>query len=227
MNYDIKNARESKGFSQGSVAEALGISRQTYARIETGDSELTLWQAMKLAQLFDITLADITGEDIKTIPGANYDIEKYKAIITQCIRYGADDDGKITKTKLAKLAYLVDFGWFYDHLVPLTGLTYLRRARWPVPDAYFHMLDYLQDAESISIENKGKAQLIENIETPNQNGLSDEELTFIKQVCAKWKGKKTDEIVRFTHDQLPWKICRENEIIPYELIIQEKPDHIY
>jgi hypothetical protein len=53
-----------------------------------------------------------------------YDIEQYKAILTQCIKFGSDKDGKITKTKLAKLAYLIDFGWFYENLELLTGLSY-------------------------------------------------------------------------------------------------------
>lgn len=120
MYQKVKEVRESRGLTQGEVAEKLEISRQTYARIESGESEITLGQAVKLAKLLDITLADITGEDIRVVSNQEYDIEKYKAILTQCIRLGADKDGKITKTKLAKLAYLVDFGWFYDNLEPLT-----------------------------------------------------------------------------------------------------------
>lgn len=124
MHQKVKEIRESRGFTQGEVAERLDISRQTYARIESGESELTLGQAVQLAKMLDITLADITGEDVRVISNQEYDIEKYKAILTQCIRFGSDKDGKITKTKLAKLAYLIDFGWFYEHLEALTGLSY-------------------------------------------------------------------------------------------------------
>ena len=87
MYQKVKETRENRDFTQAEVAERLDISRQTYARIETGESELTLGQAVKLAKLLDITLADITGEDVRVISNQEYDIEKYKAILTQCIRF--------------------------------------------------------------------------------------------------------------------------------------------
>lgn len=227
MHQKVKEVRESRWLTQGEVAERLDISRQTYARIESGESEITLGQAVKLAKLLDITLADITGEDVRVISNQEYDIEKYKAILTQCIKWGADIDGKITKTKLAKLAYLVDFGWYYEHLDPLTGLSYRKLPQWPVPDAYFRTLEELQDSESIIIEAKGRTQLIENIGIPSEDGLSLQHIGFIRQVCEKWKGKNTEEIVNFTHAQLPWMICYDGEIIPYSLITQEEPSNVY
>ncbi len=120
MYQKVKEVRESRGFTQGEVAERLDISRQTYARIESGEGEITLGQAVQLAKMLDITLADITGEDVRVVANQEYDIDRYKAILTHCIKWGSDTDGKITKTKLAKLAYLVDFGWFYEHLESLT-----------------------------------------------------------------------------------------------------------
>lgn len=60
MYQKVKEIRESLGLTQGEVAERLDISRQTYARIESGESEITLGQAVKLSKMFDITLADIT-----------------------------------------------------------------------------------------------------------------------------------------------------------------------
>ncbi len=227
MYQKVKEMRESRWFTQGEVAERLDISRQTYARIESGESEITLGQAVKLAKMLDITLADITGEDVRVIANQEYDMERYKAILTHCIKWGSDTDGKITKTKLAKLAYLVDFGWFYEHLESLTQLLYRKLPQWPVPDAYFRTLEELQNSESIIIESKGRTQLIENIGSPMRDTLSDEQLAFIKRVCENWKGKNTEEIVHFTHEQLTWKICRDNEIIPYSLITQEDPENVY
>ncbi len=227
MYQKVKEVRESHGLTQGEVAERLAISRQTYARIESGDSEITLTQAVELGKLLDISLADITGEDVRVTSNQEYDIEKYKAIITQCIRFWSDKDGKITKTKLAKLAYLIDFGWFYEHLESLTGLSYRKLPQWPVPDAYFRTLEELQNSESIIIESKGRTQLIENIGAPSEDGLSMEQIAFIRKICEKWRWKNTEEIVKYTHEQLPWKICYDGEIIPYALITQEEPTNVY
>lgn len=227
MYQKVKEVRESRGFTQGEVAERLDISRQTYARIESGESDLTLGQAVKLAKMLDLTLADITGEDVRVTENQSYDIEKYKAILTQCIKFWSDKDGKITKTKLAKLAYLIDFGWFYEHLDSLTGLSYRKLPLWPVPDAYFRTLEELQNSESIVIEPKGRTQLIENIGAPTADWLSDEQIAFIRKICEKWRWRNTEEIVKYTHEQLPWKVCYDGEIIPYELITQEEPTNVY
>lgn len=227
MYQKVKEKRESLWLTQGEVAERLDISRQTYARIESGDSEITLGQAVKLGKLLNMTLADITWEDIRVIENQSYDIEKYKAILTQCIKFWSDKDGKITKTKLAKLAYLIDFWWFYEHLESLTGLSYRKLPQWPVPDAYFRTLEELQNSESIVIEPKGRTQLIENIGTPTEDGLSIEQIAFIRRICEKWRWKNTEEIVNYTHEQLPWKVCYDGEIIPYELITQEEPTNVY
>lgn len=153
--------------------------------------------------------------------------EKYNEIIQNCIKFWCDKDGKITKTKLAKLCYLADFSWFYYHLEPMTGLAYIKLPQWPVPEAYFRAVDSLQCLGKINETQKGQAKLISNIEEPECHELTHEELDLIQKICTKWQDKKTEEIVSFTHVQMPRKICNDMEIIPYEFITQEDPDHVY
>ena len=50
---------------------------------------------------------------------------------------------------------------------------------------------------------------------------------MVKKVSEAWKGKPTVDIVNFTHEQLPWQICLDDEVIPYGLIFQEEPEKIY
>jgi len=57
--------------------------------------------------------------------------------------------------------------------------------------------------------------------------LTNEEIELIKKISAKWKDKRTQEIVDFTHEQLPFKLCAPDEVIPYELITQENPENVY
>ncbi len=226
MLVNLRTLRESRWFTQDQIAIFLGISRPTYVRIEAGRTELTLTQAQKIAEKFQISLDDLTSDVF--IEGKTIDKDKYKQIITSCIAYGASEDGKITKTKLAKLVYLVDFWWYYEHLEPMTrGIKYRRIAQWPVPDVFFSVVDELQDESLVHLELKGNAQLLENTESPSTGKLTPDELTFIEKVCTVWKGKNTKEIVDFTHEQLPWQICYPDEEIPFVLITQEDPDHVY
>lgn len=227
MVVDIKKLREEKGFSQQEVADHLGITRQTYSNIEKWTSELSLWAAVKLADLCGVTIDHFMNQDTQTTATTETNREKYKQIIKNCIKYWSGSDGKITKTKLAKLCYLVDFTRFYNHLQSLTGLEYRRIRQWPVPDAYFGTIDELEAEESIAVEKKWAAYMIENISDSETSNLNTDEMNLIKEICKKRKKANTQEIVNFTHKQLPWMMCQEKEIIPYEFITQEEPENVY
>lgn len=119
----LRYLREQKNMSQDVFAEKIGMSRATYIRIESGEKSPTLDELKIMAQILEITVESLIS-DTKAESDHPIDEEKYQQILENCIEFGADKDGKITKTKLAKLAYLVDFSWYYEHLVPLTGLQY-------------------------------------------------------------------------------------------------------
>jgi uncharacterized phage-associated protein len=153
--------------------------------------------------------------------------EKYKQIILNALKYGADGDGKITKAKLAKLVYLSDFTWYYLNSTSMSGMTYRRLPRGPVADVYFRALDELEEDGIIIREQKGRAILFSLVEKEvSTNRLSGDELELIEKIGKAWGGKSTDDIVSFTHGQLPWQICRDGEVIPYGLIIQEEPERV-
>ena len=69
--------------------------------------------------------------------------------------------------------------------------------------------------------------MISNIDKPQSDKLSSEELLLLKKIASKRKSKNTKQIVDFTHQQLPRSIARDKEIIPYSLITQEDDDNIY
>ena len=227
---NIEKARSMRGYSQEQVARALGISRPTYSNVENGKKELTISQAKALSSILNIGLDDIFGatDSLSVFSNPISSTEKYKQIMLNALKYGADSDGRITKTKLAKLVYLVDFLWYYNNSSSMSGMAYRKLARGPVSDIYFRILDELEEDGTIVKEPKGKAILFSLVEENAPfNKLSVTELNLIKSIGNAWKGKSTDEIVEFTHRQLPWQICRDGEVIPYSLITQEEPERVY
>jgi hypothetical protein len=144
------------------------------------------------------------------------------------------NDGKVPKTKLAKLLYLADFSWFYKHLESMSGMQYRKITYGPVPDMFFRAIDELEESGKIVVDRKeddGKEIFLISECESNRNEkigtISKEEEGLMSDIVKKWKDKKTKEIVNFTHNQLPYFLCRENELIPYELITQEDPDKVY
>ncbi len=219
----IKDLRIKKGLRQEEVAKKLEISRSSYISFEQGKIELNFSQIVKLSDVFGISLEEVEG-------GLQSNYEKYKEMILAYIRKASSGDGSILKTKLAKMLYLADFTWFYNHLESMSGMQYRRIKYGPVPDMYFRAIDELEEKGKITINYKKEMLLIsENRGSKNQKleKLSKEEIRLIEKIAKKWKDKKTSEIVDFTHNQLPYKICSPDEIIPYELITQEDPKYVY
>ena len=75
----------------------------------------------------------------------------------------------------------------------------------------------------------GLSLLLERVVTYSRQEtiLLSEEIELIQEIAQKWCQHNTESIVEFTHEQLPWKISRDNEVIPYELITQEEPENVY
>ena len=219
----IKDLRIKKGLKQDEIAKKIDISRSSYISFEQGKTELNFSQIVKLSDIFGISLEEVES-------GVSPNNEKYKEMILAYIRKGSAKDGKILKTKLAKMLYLADFAWFYDYLESMSGMQYRRIKYGPVPDMYFRAIDELEESGRISINHKNDMLLISESRASEKQHLkeiSKQEMSLISKIAKKWKDKRTNEIVRFTHDQLPYKICSPDEIIPYELITQEDPKYVY
>lgn len=224
----LKELRTKHKLSQEQVAATIGVSRPTYSAIEVGTQMLNTEEVQKLANLYAIGVDDLLSGHIP-------DIAKYKQMILTYLRMGLSPDGKIPKTKLAKLLYLADFAWFYDHTQSMSGMQYRKIEYGPVPDAFFRALDELEEDGKIEIDrkvdDKERTMFLIRESDSNHNEklttLTLPEMKLMKEIGKKWKDKKTKDIVNFTHNQLPYALCRQEEIIPYTLIIQEDPDKVF
>lgn len=59
----IRLMRELKKWSQEQMAEKLNISANGYAKIERGETQLTLPRLQQLSEIFEISLDDLVKED--------------------------------------------------------------------------------------------------------------------------------------------------------------------
>ncbi len=219
----IKTLRLKRGLSQATLAEKLDLSRQSYMAVERGSREMTLQEAEKLCEFYAISI-----EELSNATAPQY--EKYKQMILAYLKSPVSTDGKVPKTKLAKLLYLADFAWYYEKLESMSGMQYLRRAYGPVPDPYFRALAELEEEGKITIDRKGDAMLVSIGAGANRQKLDllqKDEVELMKKISTKWKDKRTQEIVDFTHEQLPYKLCAPDEVIPYELITQQDPEYVF
>lgn len=217
----VTKLRELSGLTQEEVANKLGISRQSWILVEKGERDLNTGELEVLATLFGIDIADFFTEISN--------VRKFRQMYLACLKYAANEHGNVPKTKLAKLLYLVDFTQFFKMLESMSGVRYRRLDYGPVADIFFSLTDDLLESGKINIEilDRGAQMLSSRTKEEETSELTEDELDRIKEICELWKDKPTQEIVNFTHEQKPWKMCRDGEYIPYSLIIQEDPDHVY
>lgn len=214
---NIERIRSVQGLTQEQMSNVLDISRVTYINVTKGKRDLTTSELEKLSAYFNVPIAEFFDQ-----PRNN---DKFKQMYFYILRYFRDG---VPKTKLAKLLYLADFSYFFDNLTPMSGVRYIRREYGPVADIFFELTDDLYDKGKINIKPLDYALIISPTTIEHEeNQLSEEEKDLMDKICVFWKDKRTSEIVNFTHEQKPWKMCRDGEYIPYSLITQEDPDHVY
>ncbi len=63
MNNDVRERREAEGLSQGELADAVGVSRQTINAIERDRYDPSLELAFALADHFDCRVEDLFDPD--------------------------------------------------------------------------------------------------------------------------------------------------------------------
>ena len=66
MNNSLPNSREKAGLSQGQLAEAVGVTRQTINAIERERYDPSLELAFKLAAYFDCDIEDLFDPDLES-----------------------------------------------------------------------------------------------------------------------------------------------------------------
>lgn len=152
---------------------------------------------------------------------SNTQENKLRGMLEYCLLNGSSH-GKIPKTKLFKLIYLSDFTSYYSTGKSISGLEYKNREYGPVPDVLFFLVDKMVESGDIVIEDGSLASFHKlAIEPKYLKNLTEGEEKILSEVCDYWSKKSTGEIVDLTHKQRPWALTKEDEVVPYELILQE------
>lgn len=63
IGFNIRKAREKKGFSQDYMANVLEISQASYARLENEDTKITVERLYKIAEILDSSIIDFFDVD--------------------------------------------------------------------------------------------------------------------------------------------------------------------
>lgn len=74
LNNNVKYLRTEKKLSQQSLADAIGVDRSTVSRIENGEIETTVDNAIKIANKLNVSLNDLVSKDLRFDNGEIIDL---------------------------------------------------------------------------------------------------------------------------------------------------------
>ena len=170
----IQQQRKKRNLTQKFLASALKISRPTYVQIEQGERDLTITEAKKLAEVFDIPFENFLKgkEDTKTVvkiegkkkqkQEAKDEIrisvpqEKAEKFEQTLLYILAKIGGKpnIGQTVLYKLLYFIDFDYYEKFEEQLIGAKYIKNHYGPTPVMFAKFIERLEKKKKIKKKQK-------------------------------------------------------------------------
>ncbi|MDP3953449.1 MAG: DUF4065 domain-containing protein [bacterium] len=238
----IQEQRKRRNLTQEFLASALKVSRPTYAQIERGGRDLTITEAKKLAEIFDIQFEKFLEgkEDAKTIvriegkrkqrQGTEGEIrisvpqEKADKFEQTLLYILAKIGGKpnIGQTVLYKLLYFIDFDYYEKHEEQFIGAEYIKNHYGPTPVMFTKFIDRLEkDGKVEKIKSKfykheQTKYLVNPSEPLDLSALSAQELAHIDWEIDRLGDLTATQISALSHLDTPWIAAKEREPLEYE-----------
>ncbi len=223
----IKTKRKAIGLSQTEVADALGLSRPTYTKLENGLVKPSKEERAILAGVFGVSVTTLEKQEIspriskkdisvQSIPKEN--VEKFKQTLLYILgKVGGRPN--IGQTVLYKLLYFIDLDYYEKFEERLIGATYIKNTYGPTPVSFAKIVREMQD-EGKLVEVKSKyfdkdQTKYVPVSEADMSLFSGNELKHIDDELERLAHKNARELSDLSHIDTPWLVAKEREVINY------------
>lgn len=125
------------------------------------------------------------------------------------------------KTVLWKLLYFSDFNYYKKNFKAISNEEYRKIEHGPAPKHFDKAIEKLIKENKIECQvSKGKYEKwkFKSLKEPQINFLQKEEIQTIDKVIQKLGCCKAKEISNLSHEDNPWKVSKNYELIDYGLV---------
>ena len=238
----IQEQRKKRNLTQEFLASALKISRPTYMQIEQGERDLTITEAKKLAEVFDISFENfLNGKEdakitvkIESTKGAARKVkdeirisvpqekaEKFEQVFLYILsKIGGKPN--IGQTVLYKLLYFIDFDYYEKFEEQLIGAKYIKNHYGPTPVMFAKIMDQMEKKGKVEkikskfYKHEQTKYLVNPNEPLNLSALSAQELAHIDWEISRLGDLTATQISALSHLDTPWVVAKERESLEYE-----------
>ena len=232
--------RNKQGISQAFVAKKIGVSRASYIEIEKGAKELTLSQANKIAEIFNVSFEELLSG--KIISGIHVSIEnesekkerqetridvpqknlkKFKEVLLYVLEK-VGSKSNVGMTVLYKLLYFIDFDYYEKFEEQLVGATYIKNHFGPTPVEFKKIVESMESKGELETV-KSKYFLHEQTKyLPHRKAdisvLNAKEIKHIDEVLSRLSDKSATELSEYSHNDVPWITAEDGRPLSYESV---------
>ena len=143
---------------------------------------------------------------------------KFKALVHQIVA-SCDDPNRLGATKLNKICWFADTIAYRLHGKSITGETYVKRQRGPVPKSILFAIRELEAEQKIGVRDheylpSKKIRLFVSLKDPDPRALTDDERSIVQFVIDGVCNHHTaTSISELSHDTI-WDAANDGEEIP-------------
>ena len=157
-----------------------------------------------------------------------FNLDKFKAMIHYIISK-CESNENLGRVVLYKLLYFSDFDYYEKYEEPISGETYIRKPKGPVPSHFFIAINELIDEkkiyESSQIVIDYNKYSYAALTSPNMNLLSKNEIDVMDDTINKLAHLYSDEISKYSHGDIPWRLANDGEALNYEAVFYRDPEY--
>lgn len=240
LGQKIKKLRGEKELIQEELAKFIGISRAALSELERGNRSLDALELAKIAKVFELSADELLQnkrveiEDSvksKYVVNANKDIKFESEKLRELILYILSKCGgkpNFGETVLYKLLYFIDFDAYEVLGKTIIGMNYIHQKFGPMPQIrqYQPVIQTMKDNREIKIFNQdyyGKTQKrYIALRDYKIDKFSVKEKELVDRVLTRLSDMSARQVEEYVHGDAPWSSTKNNEIIPYDLVIYRK-----
>jgi len=238
LGIKIKHTRERIGLSQEALAKELKISRAAISQIETGDRKISAEELVRFSEIFNVptdVLLDIR-KDIEifleaaveekfkkqetriSVPQRN--LKKFKEILIYILEQ-VGSKPNVGETVIYKLLYFIDFNFYEKYEDQLIGATYIKNYHGPTPKEFIKIAKEMEGKELVKVKDKyfkyPQTKYLP-LRKSDLTLLKAHEKEVIDSVLNKLSDMNASEISEYSHNDAPWQIAQDGEVIDYESV---------
>ncbi|MFH1255144.1 MAG: type II toxin-antitoxin system antitoxin SocA domain-containing protein [bacterium] len=241
MSAFLKKLRQEQKISQEFLAEKIGVSRPTYAQIESGARDMSVKEAQKLAHFFGLSLDDFLAckniispkveleksnkpkiqksEARVSVPQEK--VEKFKEVLLYILeRIGARPN--IGEAVVCKLMYFIDFDYYEKFEEQLIGAKYIKNHFGPTPVAFPEIVAQMEKDGDLTRVTKKYFQHDQKKYLPRRSAdlaiFSAQEKELIDWEIERFKDFNAAKMRDYSHKDVPWIGANDLQLINYEAV---------